>query len=283
MIKSDKVNDVVAHLVEWIQARVREAGVSGTVFGLSGGADSALVALLCKKAFPENSTGVLMPCHSSQSSVDRATELATQIGLETVTVDLSAAHDSIADQLGAHGEKVKMARAGLRSCLRAPALDMVAKLNDALIIGTGNRDEDELARYYQKRGDGAVDVSPIAKLHKSEVYQLLRHLNCPMSIIEATPTADLWGPDAGQEDEKEMGISYQEMEWAIQENDIGSVVTYQDGGYCGGDPLRAAGYTLRQVQVIQTLRKMEKASRHKSEMPPVFNIRYVDDLFEEVK
>lgn len=272
MLKPENLQEVVDGLVNWIKEQVKNAGASGGVFGLSGGADSALVAILTKRAFPENSTGVLMPCHSSSSSLDRAYELAKSIDLKTVKVDLSAAHNDIVGQLGSPADK--MARAGLRSCLRAPTLDFVAKLNNALIVGTGNRDEDELARYYQKRGDGSVDISPIAKLHKSEVYQLLTFLKCPQSIIDAVPTADLWGPDSGQADEKELGITYPEMEWAIQENDKTGVIAPQGGYGYMPDPLSTiTSYTPRQVQVLKRLQKMELTSRHKATPPPVYDIR----------
>lgn len=282
MLKTESLQTVVDNLVNWIQAQVKEAGVTGAVFGLSGGADSALVALLCKRAFPETAVGVLMPCHSSQNSLDRAKELADAISLETFTVDLSAAHESITRQV-APADKQLMADAGLRSCLRAPTLDYLAKLNNALIIGTGNRDEDEVARYYQKRGDGAVDVSPIAKLHKSEVYQLLRFLGCPQSIIDAVPTADLWGPDSDQQDEKELGITYPEMEWAILENDRTNILgmTGNNYGYMP-DPLgTVTAYTPRQITVLKQLQKMERVSRHKAVSPPVYDIRSdLPQLFE---
>lgn len=281
MLKVEKLDETVNALVSWIQEQVKEAGATGGVFGLSGGADSALVAILTKRAFPDNATGVIMPCHSSVSSSNRATELAASIDLHTVTVNLSSAHEvitsQVSHQVGVVNGDVKMANAGLRSCLRAPTLDFVAKLKNALIIGTGNRDEDELARYYQKRGDGAVDISPIAMLHKSEVYQLLRHLKCPQSIIDATPTADLWGPDSGQADEQELGLSYTEMEWAIKENDETSIVT---GDYISG--VRVLDYTPRQLDIVRKLRKMEHASKHKAYPPPVFDVRYDQaDLFED--
>lgn len=275
MIKQNMLDKATQRLVDWIRDEVTKAGATGGVFGLSGGADSALVAILTKRAFPDNAVGVLMPCHSSQNSLDRANELARSIDLKTFTVDLSKAHESITSQISVgFGVDHKMAMAGLRSCLRAPTLDYVAKLHNALIIGTGNRDEDEVARYYQKRGDGAVDISPIAKLHKSEVYQLLRHLGCPQSIIDAKPTADLWGPDSGQEDEKELGISYAEMEWAISENDGHEVIK---GEWVNLE--RFLTYSPRQVEVIKKLRSMERASRHKIHIP-VFDIRWEGEVFE---
>jgi len=282
MITADRLGEVSDEIAAWIREQVTAAKATNAVFGLSGGADSALVAILCKKVFPK-CVGVLMPCHSSQSSLDRAKELASQFDIATVTVDLGKAFESVSAQVNPpEPSRNKMAGAALRSCLRAPTLDYVAKLHDALIVGTGNRDEDEVTRYFQKRGDGSVDISPIAQLHKSEVYQLLRFLNAPKSIIDAIPTADLWGPDSGQADEVELGITYPEIEWAIQLDDAtGRAIFGGDPSGCHQLPLprtsddaaKLLNLTMRQQQVLLKLRAMEAASRHKACLPPVYKVR----------
>jgi NAD+ synthetase len=214
-----------------------------------------------------------MPCHSSLGSITRANELIDTLNLRAFHVDLTSAFESIASQVGGV-QRSNASDGALRSCLRAPTLDFVAKLTNGIIVGTGNRDEDEMTRYFQKRGDGAVDCSPIAKLHKSEVYQLLWWLGCPESIISATPSADLWGPDSGQEDEKEVGMTYQEIEWGI------CVLVDDARGFRGR--LNSAGdermlrryFSERQLFVLRTLDRMDIVSRHKAEMPPVFDIRW---------
>ena len=255
--------DLTAQVIgNWISEQVAAADLKGAVVGLSGGADSALVALLCKRAgIPL--TCVLMPCGSSQSSLDRANELAEKHGLKTVKVNLEAAFNSIVDQL--EGQLVSAvpenaSKGALRSCLRAPTLDYVGKMTQSLIIGTGNRDEDEVTRYFQKRGDGCVDCSPIARLHKSEVYELLKFLGCTQAIIDAVPSADLWGPESGQADEKELGISYQEVEWGVRQLNDKQTVRFEE-------------LTQRQFEVLQKLIKMERASKHKAQTPPVLDVR----------
>lgn len=287
MIPENKLENTAAGIAAWIADRIEKAKAKTAVVGLSGGADSALVAILCKWAMKENVVVVKMPCHSSPSSLDRANELIEKFQLRAVEVKLDDAFDSISGQVNGFGEKGNGASGALRSCLRAPTLDFVAKLTNGLIIGTGNRDEDEMTRYFQKRGDGAVDCSPIAKLHKSEVYQLLRYCKCPQSIIDATPTADLWGPDSGQEDEKELGLTYPEVEWGIR-------VLLDDPAKASFkflvrqishtlDPIRRAELTKtlstyfneRQLHVLMTLTTMEENSRHKAEMPPVFDARMI--------
>jgi NAD+ synthase len=271
---------VAVAITKWIEERAQDAHAETAVFGLSGGVDSALVALLVKRSNKLGALGVLMPCHSSPSSLARANELAAKIGLNTVTVDLAQAHEVIASQVDSGLLKIpnvkdKASEGALRSCLRAPTLDYVAKRVNGIIVGTGNRDEDEVTRYFQKRGDGSVDISPIAKLHKSEVYQLARFLGCTDAILDAVPSADLWGPDAGQTDEGQLGVTYAEIEWAISLNDRYPGIFFSVDG-SGWGRLTTEGamkLTDRQKYVLVTLQKMEVASRHKSEMPPVFDPR----------
>lgn len=276
------------YITNWIREYAKKAGVSTLVLGLSGGIDSALVALLCKR------TGlplvcVNMPCHSSSSAYDRAKAFANENHLQLLKVDLSAAHAVIADQLVGQAEfdwQSKGSAGGLRSCLRAPTLSYVAHATNGLIVGTGNRSEDRITRYFQKFGDGCVDLSPIADLWKSEVNALFAFLAAEahggkigagsQAILDAKPTADLWGADSGQEDEKELGISYDEIEWADREDVDSQWVMEGIAGHNQDVPgiifldtpphkhSRWHSYTPREQDVISTLHRMEKISRHKS-------------------
>src|SRR5690348_2387972 len=126
---------VVDRLVKWIQEKVAEAGASTAVVGVSGGVDSALVAALCKRAFPDTALGVIMPCHSSPGSTARGLEVCKAFGLRNVVVDLSLAHNLIRGRfeesfanMGTDFTPKKTDDGALRSCLRAPALDFASKL-----------------------------------------------------------------------------------------------------------------------------------------------------------
>ena len=275
MIHPKDLDIITAKLTNWIKTKIDEAGAKSAVVGLSGGADSALVAILCQQVVP--TYVVKMPCHSSPSSLARADELIVAFPkLKPLRIDLIEAFQSIAHQVNESlGHDSNNASDGaLRSCLRAPTLDFVAKRVNGLIVGTGNRDEDEVTRYFQKRGDGCVDISPIAKLHKSEVYQLLTYLGCPKSIIEAVPSADLWGPNSGQEDEKELGLTYKEIEWAIGFNDRSEIFTFDgDDDYSKFPRTELLTLTARQFEVLKKVAHLEKISRHKAEVPPVYDVR----------
>ena len=89
-------------------------------------------------------------------------------------------------------------------------------INRFLVVGTGNKVEDFGIGFFTKYGDGGVDISPIADLLKSEVYHLGAHLNLPNEILSATPTDGLW--DDGRTDKDQIGASYKEIEWAMNQN-----------------------------------------------------------------
>lgn len=275
------------YISNWIKNYAINAKASTLVLGLSGGIDSALCALLCQR------TGlplvcVNMPCHSSPSAYNRAKAFADELGVQLLKVDLSVAHESINNQLSGQADydwSSNGSAGGLRSCLRAPTLSFVAHSTNGLIVGTGNRSEDRITRYFQKFGDGCVDFSPIADLWKSEVYALFKYLAeeaagtmgaGAKAIYDAKPTADLWGVDSGQEDEKELGISYDEIEWADRE-DVKTPLIFRETPP-NVEP-KFTNYTKRQQEILMTLWKMEKVSRHKANPNlPVCVVHELTDL-----
>mgnify|MGYP000397341243 CR=1 FL=1 len=89
--------------VSFIRELVESSGVSGIVFGNSGGKDSALVGILCKAAC-ENTVGILMPCASKRNfgmDAEDGRALAEQFGIETRLVDLTQVREKLMEQLSA--------------------------------------------------------------------------------------------------------------------------------------------------------------------------------------
>ncbi|KKR86325.1 MAG: NH(3)-dependent NAD(+) synthetase [Candidatus Uhrbacteria bacterium GW2011_GWC2_41_11] len=288
---------VVGHIGSWLRERLTVNGkILTAVVGLSGGIDSGLVALICKyHGIPL--VCVNMPCHSSAWSMIRAKNLADEYGLKFMIVETTKAADLIRSQVeaGLDIEEDDISRndlAGLYSTSRSPVLDFVAKtvryrddedssiVKGGMIVGTGNRDEDGIVRYFAKRGDGAVDLSPIADLHKSEVCQVfewlatrLANMNGRMTIypfaqaiLNAKPSADLWG---GQEqyDEDELGCTYAEVEW-VDEFVTDLIPSFfrrsseQKENWIA-DWVRKGMVTEDQVDLIRKITAIEKSTRHK--------------------
>lgn len=190
----------------FIRKMVSNARADGIVFGNSGGKDCALTGILCKAAC-DNTVGILLPCASSRnygSDMDDALALAAQFGIESRTVDLTAARDAVLAALAPAAKLPETAAANIAPRLRMTALYAIAGAENRLVAGTGNRSE-RFMGYFTKWGDGGFDFDPIADLTVTEVYEFLEYLNAPRSIIEKAPSAGLF---EGQTDEKEMGVSY---------------------------------------------------------------------------
>jgi DNA-directed RNA polymerase, subunit H (EC 2.7.7.6) len=135
------------------------------------------------------------------------------------------------------------------------SLYYLAGLNDAIVAGTGNKVEDFGVGFYTKYGDGGVDVSPIADLLKSEVYQLAAYLNVPVSIQNAAPTDGLFGDS--RTDEDQIGASYDELEWAMKMKADGKTET---------------DFTDRKKEVFKIYDRLNRINQHKMVPIPVCNI-----------
>ena len=196
--------------VAYIRAKLAEAHADGIVFGNSGGKDSALVGILCKAAC-DNTLGVIMPCASSQNygqDKDDGNALAEQFRIETRTVDLTAVREAELKALEGVATLNDMALTNIAPRLRMTTLYAIAAAENRLVAGTGNRSEIYMG-YFTKWGDGASDFNPIADLCATEVFDFLRFLKAPASIVEKAPSAGLY---EGQTDEKEMGVTYRAID-----------------------------------------------------------------------
>jgi len=128
--------------------------------------------------------------------------------LETKTVVLNDSFDVMKAVLGVQESDPKLAVANIKSRLRMITLYYYAGVENYLVSGTGNRSELTIG-YFTKYGDGGVDFLPLTSFVKSEVIELAYKLGIPEIIITKPPTAGLW---ENQTDEKEMGMSYAELD-----------------------------------------------------------------------
>ena len=96
-------------------------------------------------------------------------------------------------------------------------------------------------------------MSPIGELLKSEVRALARHMGVIPEISEAIPTDGLHS--TGATDEDQIGATYDELEWAMQEYDLGK---------------RESNFAGRAAEVMKIYTKRHEGNAHKMSMPPVF-------------
>ena len=203
--------ELACKLEEWIRELGRAAKGMGVGVGLSGGVDSAVVAALCRRAFPQNTLCALLPCHSSPTDMEHARLVAATFSIPTVTITLDGAFDLMLSLMPGQGldpSTARLAQANLKVRLRMVTLYYLANRLSYLVVGTGNRSERAVG-YFTKYGDGGVDLVPLGNLVKAQVRALAAHLGVPGPIIEKPPTAGLW---EGQTDEGEMGLTYEELD-----------------------------------------------------------------------
>ncbi len=201
---------LVQKLCVWMEDKVIEAKVKGIVFGLSGGLDSAVVAALSIRIFPQNTLAIIIPCHSFEADINDALDFINKFNIPYKIINLSKVYDSLIHLLNdkEKEESFKLAEANIKSRLRMTTLYYFANELNYLVVGTGNKSE-LMIGYFTKYGDGGVDILPLGNLVKSQVRELAKYLGIPKKIINKPPSAGLW---EGQTDEKEIGISYEQLD-----------------------------------------------------------------------
>ena len=250
-----KTDQVIGHIVNWLGSYCSKAGLKGFVIGVSGGIDSAVTSTLCAKT-AKPVWALNMPILQNPEQLSLAEKHIEWLekkypNVNSATVDLS---DLFAAFKKSMPESVfdDLAQANTRSRLRMTTLYAFATHHKMLVAGTGNKVEDFGVGFYTKYGDGGVDLSPIADLFKTEVYELGKNLGIIESIIEAAPTDGLWADN--RTDESQIGATYEELEWAMSFE----IKT-------GDEDILSP----REKEVLEIYRKFNCVNKHKMEPIPV--------------
>lgn len=195
-------------MVLGLQDYLRKSGFSKVVLGLSGGIDSALVAVIAADALGAgNVQCVMLPSrYTSQGSLDDAADLARRIGARLDTVEIEAPRAAVEGAL-AHvlaGTAPDVTEENIQSRLRGVILMAISNKFGAMLLTTGNKSEVAVG-YCTIYGDMAGGYNPLKDLYKTRVFETCRWRNAthrpwmqapageviPVAIIDKPPSAEL--------------------------------------------------------------------------------------------
>jgi len=243
----------IEHITNWLKSYAENAKVNGFIIGISGGIDSAVTSTLCAK------TGLDVMClemgiHQNPNEVNRGLEHIEWLeknynNVNHLRINLTDTFETFKQVLPLNTQQHGLSMANTRARLRMTTLYAVGQANGLLVAGTGNKVEDFGVGFYTKYGDGGVDLSPIADLTKTQVFEIAKELGVVESIQIAQPTDGLWKDE--RTDEGQIGATYPELEWAM---------TFK------GD---ASNLNDRQKEVIKIYNQFHSANKHKMLPIPV--------------
>ena len=216
-------------IVSWISDYLKTNNLTSLIIGISGGVDSAVTSTLCAMTGYDTKL-LIMPIHQNINETKRGFNHCSFLekkfkNVETLTSDLSDVYEQIIKKIPNKYHN-KLSLANTRARLRMSTLYMLSGGINGIVVGTGNKVEDFGVGFFTKYGDGGVDISPIADLMKSEVYELAIKLNINKEIIDAPPTDGLW--EDGRTDEKQLGLTYEQVEEAMSNSNSKNRLKYEE-------------------------------------------------------
>lgn len=255
-----KNKEVIQHISDWLRSYCEDSGMKGFVVGVSGGIDSALTSTLCALT-GKPVIAVNMPIHQLKAqfvlSVKHISWLKKKFSnVSSYEVNLS---DTFLQLQATLPKEIQddHSMANTRSRLRMLTLYAVSAHHKMLVAGTGNKVEDFGVGFFTKYGDGGVDLSPIADLMKSEVYELAAELGVIKEILQAAPVDGLWSDN--RTDEEQIGATYAELEKAME---------YKSKKAEG----KRQKLTAREQEVVKIYERFHKMNEHKMKPIPVCKI-----------
>ena len=206
-VPCDKELDYHA-MVMGLRDYCKKSGFEKVVLGLSGGIDSALVAVIASDAIGSaNVRSIMLPSpYTSQTSLIDATDLVENLGCKSDTLPINDSLTAIDKTLSStfEGRKIDLTEENIQSRLRGLLLMAVSNKFGEMLLTTGNKSEVSVG-YSTIYGDMAGGFNPIKDLYKTKVFEISKWRNknhrswmkgppgsiIPDNIITKAPTAEL--------------------------------------------------------------------------------------------
>ena len=249
----NKIKNIKQNLMSFLKEEVLKTGLKKVTLGLSGGLDSAVVAVLCKEVFDDNLNCVLMPSQfSSKASIDDAIELCKKFDIKYEIVSIEPMLSAYLKNMDENSLRI----GNFSARLRMSVLYDISARENSLVVGTSNKSE-LLLGYGTIFGDLACAINPIGDIYKSDLFELAKYLGVNDSILKKAPSADFY---EGQSDEADLGYSYSKID---------SLLKKMIDENRSKDELLALGF---EDEFIETIKKRVKINEFKRRLPIVAKI-----------
>ncbi|MGJ0355619.1 NAD+ synthase [Aliarcobacter cryaerophilus] len=249
----NKIKNIKQNLMSFLKEEVLKTGLKKVTLGLSGGLDSAVVAVLCKEVFDNNLNCVLMPSqYSSKSSVEDAIELCKKFGIKHEIVSIEPILSAYLKNMDENSLRI----GNFSARLRMSVLYDISARENSLVVGTSNKSE-LLLGYGTIFGDLACAINPIGDIYKSDLFEFAKYLGVNDNILKKAPSADFY---EGQSDEADLGYSYSKID---------SLLKKMIDENRSKDELLAFGF---EDEFIETIKKRVKINEFKRRLPIIAKI-----------
>ncbi|URM53111.1 NAD(+) synthase [Mycoplasma sp. SG1] len=219
-LEINKLDKYSLYLKDYLAKNLIQSKMNGFIVSISGGVDSAFIALFLNKYFKDQTYFIYQPSKNiSNLTTESIKALQDKIDnkQKIFTIEIENISKTIINQFKKSGFNFKTKTIlNIFPRIRMTNIYTLANELNLLVVGTSNRSEWELG-YFTKHGDGAADLFPIIHLSKVQVLYLAKKYNVPKIILEREPTAELF---SGQTDEKDLGFSYLELENYFNQKEI---------------------------------------------------------------
>jgi NAD+ synthase len=202
------MSEKLDRIIDWMYDFKEKNNVKGVVFGLSGGKDSTVVAMLAKKVFGDNIYAISMP-NGDQRDIDDVRNIIRKLELTAMTVNIKNTFDQLIESTNVN--ITEKAKTNIAPRIRMTVLYSIAQSLGYLVIGTGNKSE-AMIGWTTKFGDSACDFNPIGHLTCREVIEIGKELaeefGLDIEYIVKKPADGL----TSKTDEDNFGFTYAELD-----------------------------------------------------------------------
>jgi NAD+ synthase len=215
--------------VGFLKDYLRASRTNGFVLGISGGLDSTLAGKLAQLAVDElraegvdaDFIAVRLPYNAQKDEEDAQAALAFIEPRSTREYNVAPAVDGFQDEyVKTTGERISDFNKGnIKARARMVAQYALAGQHNLLVLGTDHGAE-SVTGFFTKYGDGGADILPLFGLNKRQNRALLKELGAPEALYNKVPTADLLDDAPGQADEKELGLTYDQIDDYLEGREV---------------------------------------------------------------